>query len=133
MRHYSFENAAITIAGTHGARELLEPIFTDRKRELLIVASCDRHLRLLALLCLPGSRDAVRVRIPEIFRHAVESNAEGIVLAHNHPSGKLIPSSVDTAFTKRLTIVAEALDVALLDHLIFNHGPPFSFRQAGLI
>lgn len=133
MKHYTFENAAVHLAGLKAAREFLEPIFIDRSNELFVVALCDDDLRLLKLLSYPGTADEVRVSIASIVRQALNSECAGMIVAHNHPSGDQRPSRADLDLTTRLCLVAEALDIVLLDHLIFNGQPAVSFRQAGLI
>lgn len=105
----------------------------DRDRELFIVALFNRELRLLHILSILGIRDEVRFSMADVMRPAVCANASGIVLAHNHPSGDERPSTGDKRITNRLAIAADALGMTLLDHLIFGHGAPFSFRQKGLI
>ena len=131
MKHYRFAEAAVVLAGANAAIEYLEPIFSERDQEIMIAAYCDDQLRLIELLCFPGSNGSVEVPIREIFRFIPESG--GIILAHNHPSGNALPSVADTSFAKRVTLVAEALNVTLLDHLIFGSGRVFSFRRAGLL
>ena len=133
LKHYAFENAAVCLVGVEATREVLEPIFVDRERELLILAMCDDNLRLIRLLGLPGSDAQVTIPLPKIMRQVVESSCTGVVLAHNHTSSVLLPSQADLAFTKRVCIAAESMDITILDHLIFNCGPPFSFRQQGLL
>jgi DNA repair protein RadC len=85
------------------------------------------------LLSIPGSEAHVSVPLPKVMRIAVKSGCTGVVLAHNHPSGELRPSQADLALTKRLCVATESVDIAILDHLIFNGGPPFSFRRQGLL
>lgn len=97
----------------------------------MVVAHCDICLRLVELLIFPGCRAFVRVSISEIFRRAIPGG--GLILAHNHPSGKIEPSPADLNLTKRVHLVAEALEIVLLDHLIIGAEAMFSFRRAGLI
>ena len=61
-----------------------------------------------------------------IFREALKSGAEEIIVAHNHPSGDITPSRADITATKRLREAGELLSVPLLDHLILGHTPAFS-------
>jgi DNA repair protein RadC len=131
LKHHRFNDAAVVLAGANAAREFLEPIFSERDEEIMIVAYCDERLRLLELLAFPGQRESVAVSIPHIFRRT--TGCGGIILAHNHPSGDVQPSQEDRALTRRVGLVAEALEVSLLDHLIFGSGQMFSFRQAGLL
>ncbi len=133
MKHFSFEKAIIKIAGTGGAIELLDPIFIDRHLELLVACYCDAELRLLSIHSFAGKPNEVLVAAPVILRFATDCKCSGFFIAHNHPSGDAIPSEADKDFTKKLVVGSEALGIVLLDHLIFGDGPPYSFRQSGLI
>ena len=55
-----------------------------------------------------------------IFRRAIENKAASIVLAHNHPSGNLRPSTSDIELTKRLKKSASLLDIKVIDHIIIT-------------
>jgi DNA repair protein RadC len=132
LKHYAFDSAAVELAGSPAARQFFAPIFTDRRHELLIVALCDDQLRLLQLISVPGTEAYVHFSLVEIMRQAVcRADCASVVLAHNHPSGDTRPSAHDLAVTRRLTLAAEMLDISVLDHLIFNGGPVFSFREKG--
>ncbi len=133
MKHYSFNNVAVSLAGTDAAREFLDPIFADRDRELLIVALCDERVRLLQLLSYPGTADEVPGPFHPIMRCAVKIGCAGLIIAHNHPSGDTRPSAFDIAITRRFVLAAESIGIALLDHIVFDSAPPFSFRQAGFL
>lgn len=64
-----------------------------------------------------------------IFAVALKSNATGIILSHNHPSGKLLPSDSDITLTQKIKKGAEILDISLLDHLIITKNGFFSFTN----
>jgi DNA repair protein RadC len=64
-----------------------------------------------------------------IFAVALKSNATGIILSHNHPSGKLLPSDSDITLTQKIKKGAEILDISLLDHLIITKNGFFSFSN----
>ena len=55
-----------------------------------------------------------------IFQYALQTNASGIILAHNHPSGNLQPSQADIQITEKVREAGKLLDIALLDHLILT-------------
>lgn len=133
MKHYVFESSAIRLAGTGGAREFFEPIFASRNQELLLVAFCNNELRLLGLLGFPGSATEVELSVFGIMRSAICAKSSGIVIAHNHPSGDTSPSDADRAITRKLCLLADALDITVLDHLIFHEGRSNSFREMGLL
>lgn len=80
-----------------------------------------------------GSRNTLSLRMRAIFGEALRLNAAGLILAHNHPSGHCHPSGCDIAATRRLAEVAEALDIELIDHLIFTAEAVYSMRAGGLL
>ena len=55
-----------------------------------------------------------------VFSTALKSVASGLILAHNHPSGNLIPSAADIAITKKLDSAGRLLDIQILDHMIIT-------------
>lgn len=75
---------------------------------------------------------ALSVRMRELFERALSLKASGIVVAHNHPSGECRPSRCDIVSTRRLEEVATALDIELLDHLIFTQHAVFSMRAGAI-
>lgn len=131
LKHYDFSNAAVILEGSKAAIEFFEPIFSERDQELTLVAFCDLRLRLIQLICFPGTKDSCTVSVREIARYAVD--CAGFITAHNHPSGIPAPSDADIMLTKRLCNLADALNVQLLDHFILVEGNFFSFRQRGLL
>jgi DNA repair protein RadC len=68
-----------------------------------------------------------------LLGEALRLDAVGIILAHNHPSGQCRPSERDISATRRLCDVAKALDIALIDHLIFTEDAVYSMRAGGLL
>ena len=69
----------------------------------------------------------------KIFKTALEHNASGIILCHNHPSGNLKPSNADMRLTQRIKKGAAQLDIQLLDHLIIANRGYFSFADEGVL
>ena len=66
-----------------------------------------------------ATRTGADFPLRQIIVDAAEHGSAGIVLAHNHPSGDATPSDSDCRATRRLATAAEALDCAVLDHLVF--------------
>ena len=69
----------------------------------------------------------------EVVKRALELRATALVLAHNHPSGDPTPSREDIATTRDIKTAAEALGIALHDHVIVARARWLSFRQEGLL
>ena len=71
----------------------------------------------------------------EIFNKAILSNASGVMLFHNHPSGDITPSKQDKKITEMIAFSGELLGIKLLDHIIVGAGNSeyFSFAKENLI
>jgi DNA repair protein RadC len=72
------------------------------------------------------------VDIRLIFKMAFEQNATGLILSHNHPSGKLIASEADLKITKRIKEAGQTLEIQVLDHLIITENGYLSFQDEGI-
>ena len=68
----------------------------------------------------------------QVIRAALECNAAALILAHNHPSGSLEPSSADKEVTRKIQEAARLFDLRVLDHIIVGAGS-FSFADKGLM
>lgn len=64
-----------------------------------------------------------------VFKVALDHNAAGIVLVHNHPSNNPKPSQFDIELTERLIKGGKILEVPVLDHIIFAEDGYFSFAD----
>ncbi|MEM7703178.1 MAG: JAB domain-containing protein [Pseudomonadota bacterium] len=78
-----------------------------------------------------GSVTALTMRIRDLFCYALKVEAAAILMAHNHPSGDCRPSQKDIESTNRIAQIAKALDIELLDHLIFSPHGMYSMRKRG--
>lgn len=103
-------------------------------RERLVVAHVDETARCIGLTELDGDADRVDLPLRQILGDAITHGSAGLVLAHNHPSGDTTPSRADCAVTRRLAMAGEAMDLSVLDHLIFSRqGGCTSMRRMGLL
>lgn len=101
--------------------------------EVAAVAYVDARRGLLGLRHLAGARNWCQLPIRLVARDALAFEARGVILAHNHPSGHAEASAADLAFTRRLALCLEALDVHLLDHLVVAGDRMTSLRAEGFL
>ena len=73
----------------------------------------------------------VVVRI--ILQMAILCNASSIILAHNHPSGNLKPSSDDIKLTENIINAAKLMNMQVSDHIILSEEDYYSFADEGMI
>lgn len=78
-----------------------------------------------------GGKDAVMVDMRVIFSIALTASATKIILAHNHPSGKLIPSSADRLVTNKALEAGKVLDIEVCDHIILTPHSYLSMKDNG--
>ena len=69
----------------------------------------------------------------KIFKIALENNASGLILGHNHPSGSLKPSETDIKLTRKIKDAGVLLEIDVLDHIILGLDKYFSFADEGMM
>jgi DNA repair protein RadC len=80
-----------------------------------------------------GGLSATVVDPKIIFKIALEHHASSIILAHNHPSGSLMPSSADLSITKKLVAAGKILEIPVVDHLIIGDNGFMSFADESMM
>lgn len=68
-----------------------------------------------------------------ICKAAIENNASGLVVAHNHPSGQVTPSEQDKVVTAKLKEALKLFAITLFDHIIVGDNRYYSFADEGKI
>lgn len=76
-----------------------------------------------------GTGNSCGVCMADLFRGALVAGAESIIMAHNHPSGNLSPSPEDISLTRRVIDGAKLINLAVLDHVIFNDETYYSLKE----
>jgi DNA repair protein RadC len=87
--------------------EVLRVIFLDSAGHLI----ADEQLQV-------GSLRQLALYPRAIFRRAMELDAAGLILVHNHPSGNPNPSESDIAVTQTLSEIGRSLDIDIVDHIV---------------
>ncbi len=137
----------LAVADTYQPRPDRRPILTKpeevaalcrqlarRKREHLLVLCLDSHSRLLASVTVGiGSLNVARATPRDVFLPAITTNAGGVILVHNHPSGKAEPSDDDILFTRSVVRAGELLGVSVWDHVILARDGHVSLRARGIV
>lgn len=95
----------------------------------------DRRNRVLGISSIAkGGFSAVMVDLKVAFATALLAKSNGIILAHNHPSGNLKPSQQDLDLTQKFNGVGKALGLPILDHIIIREEEGyFSFADECLL
>lgn len=106
----------------------------DRKQEHFLCLSVNGANEVIASrIVTVGLLNSTQVHPREVFADAISERAASVILAHNHPSGVLTPSSEDRAITRQLQEAGNILGIPVLDHLIVSREGYFSFQEAGML
>ncbi len=115
------------------AAQILMPLLAHREQEYLVVVVLDTRNRVLDVVeVYHGSLNSSMVRIGELFKPALQRNAAGMVIAHNHPSTDPTPSPEDVSVTRAIVQAGKLLDVSVLDHLVIGLSRWVSLKEQGL-
>ena len=122
-------DAPVTTVEQYG--QILSSRFQGERNEVVYILCLDAKCKVLSCMFVgEGSVNSANVPIRRVVEMCLASNATSAVLAHNHPSGLAMPSEEDVATTFRLAKALDAVDVALVDHLIFTDGDYISLLQS---
>ncbi|CCI85437.1 JAB domain-containing protein [Lactobacillus pasteurii] len=103
---------------------------TGRKQEEFWAFYLDNASKIVAeKMISKGTLDRSFAHPRDVFRWAVMFNCSGIIVCHNHPSGRLEPSSSDLKLTSDLIEASKFMKVDLIDHFIVGKGKYFSMRE----
>ena len=110
---------------------LMADTFRDYDREVVAVVNLRADMRPINInIASIGALDQSIAHPREILKSTILSNAAAIILVHNHPSGRLVPSVEDIGLTDRMNKICDLIGVKLVDHIIVGPGNEFySFQE----
>jgi DNA repair protein RadC len=122
------------IASSKDVANLMQPILGDLEHEEFWVLFLNNSNKVVSKSQISkGGLTATIVDIRLVFKSALELASVGIIVCHNHPSGKLQPSGADKQLTQKIKEAGTILDIKLLDHLIITEKAYFSFADENLL
>lgn len=106
--------------------------FADRQQEYFLCISLNGANEVIAIRTVSiGLVNRALVHPREVFADPITDRATAVIVAHNHPSGNLVPSQDDLAVTRQLKAAGKTLGIKVLDHLIFNPEAYYSLLEKG--
>jgi DNA repair protein RadC len=106
----------------------------------------DRSQEHFLCISLNGANEVLQVRVitiglvnqshvhpREVFADVIVERASAVIMAHNHPSGRVEPSREDTEVTQRIKVAGDLLGIELLDHIVFTQNNYYSFAEHDLL
>ncbi len=107
------------INGTSEAKKFFATEFANAVSEKFMMLCLDSKNKILKCSKISeGSITATEVNIRKIAQEAMSVNAVSVILAHNHPGGRAIPSAGDVRMTKAIIAALLPLDIVVWDHII---------------
>ena len=101
-------------------REAFKVLYLDQANHVLGISTISE-----------GGLSSASVDIRIIFQGALLTNAVGMILCHNHPSGRTVPSNEDLNITDSIVKAGKLLNIRVLDHLVISRENYYSFANEG--
>lgn len=100
--------------------ECFGAIFTDQQHRLVATQ-----------ILFEGTVDRTAVYPRNLMKRALELDAKGLILFHNHPGGTARASQEDIDLTTRMAEAGSPLDIKILDHFLIAGKEVLSFKENG--
>lgn len=113
-------------------KEIYNNDFYDLEKAYVLFLSRDNHLIDSILISIGGLTGTV-IDSKKVFREALIRKACSVILCHNHPSGRCLPSESDKTLTKKMKLAGDAIDIQLVDHIIITGNGYYSFGDEGFL
>ncbi len=120
------------INSTKSAGEFFLPKFYGKKNEEVHAIALDDKRKIIKHEKLfEGTVNASQITIKKVMQFALSTNATGIVISHNHPTGVALPSGNDIKVTRKLKEALELMNIQLCDHIIVADEDFVSLADSG--
>jgi DNA repair protein RadC len=120
-----------TIGSPQAAAKIFNQFFGDNSQECFGVICLNTKGKPTHFSAIyKGTMNQIVISPKDILKVAILSNAESIIIGHNHPSSDVTPSKHDIQTTRNIVMACKAVDVRVLDHIIINMmGEHYSIRK----
>ncbi|MCW1248866.1 DNA repair protein RadC [Acaricomes phytoseiuli] len=103
------------------------PLIGYSRNEQVVLLIADGQYQLKrAEVVSQGDATSCSVSVRRVLSLTLRHDGVAFAVAHNHPSGRLEPSSLDAAFTAQLQVAAYEVGLTFLDHVIVAGRDHFS-------
>ena len=125
------------VSSSQSAADYLKHIWTkERYIESIYVLYLSNSNNVIGYKRLSmGSVKGCVVDVSILVKHALDCLAQNVILSHNHPSEKKVPSGADIKLTKEIKEALYLFRIKLLDHIIIadfdKYDDYYSFQDEG--
>lgn len=112
---------AYHVGSFEAVQDLLGNLFEAQPYEVVYAIALDSSSRFLGFMKIAeGTVNKATLYLRNILTFLLlDTNATGLILAHNHPGGTAEPSREDIKLTEKLKKTIQDIEVKLLDHVIY--------------
>ncbi|MDD3858970.1 MAG: DNA repair protein RadC [Bacteroidales bacterium] len=122
------------ITSSNIAFEYFQPLMCDLTHEEFHIMFLNRaNIIIDSIRLSTGGTTGTVMDVKLIIKQALDRLSQGLIIAHNHPSGNKQPSKADFDITKKIKEAAAIMDISLLDHIIIAGNNYYSFADEGAI
>lgn len=122
------------ITSSKAVFEIMQPLIGELPHEEFWVLYLNNSNKVIYKTQLSkGGITGTVVDVRLAFKLALEHNATGIILVHNHPSGVLQASDPDKQITRQMKVAGHSLSINVLDHVIVTEKAYLSFADDGIL
>ncbi len=90
-----------------------------------------QHRHIATQILFEGTVDRTAIYPRNLVKRALEFDAKGLILFHNHPGGTTRASQEDIDLTRRMAEACAALEIKILDHFLIAGTQVLSFKENG--
>lgn len=120
------------ISSSRDAYSILRPELGHLGHEEMWILMLNRANRVVKLYqASRGTTTATLFDLKGILKEALLESAEGLIMAHNHPSGNCRPSGQDDNITLKCREACRTLDIRFFDHIIVTADDYYSYKDSG--
>lgn len=117
--YYMFQEDAEQVRGSGDMGEYALHLMRGKTvEEFYAVALSPKNEIINTRMLASGGTSSVNVNISDIVKFSMDSNADKIVLIHNHTNGSPAPSGEDIEVTQSFVDIASKVGVNISDHII---------------
>lgn len=118
-----------TVTGPRDAFTAIRRYAENKQEQFIVITLNGAHKIERVILNTIGLVNRTVVHPREVFKEAIKDSAAAIIVAHNHPSGNLVPSAEDNEVTERIKKAGDILGIPMLDHMVFNGEGYYSYLE----
>lgn len=131
---YMFSEDAEKIRGSGDMGEYALHLMKGKKvEEFYAVALNPKNEIINVRMLASGGTSSVNVNISDVVKFSMDSDADKIVLIHNHTNGNPAPSGEDVEITRNFIDIASKVGVTISDHIITSDNRYISMFSGGLL